>query len=93
MASLANIKSHLAELEDQKSKLEVEFRKANQRLKISLGGLGIGVLLLRLSLWVGISVIVIAGIAAIVYAVKQASFHDKLESLETEIHKLEISMA
>ena len=92
MASLVNMKSHLAELEDQKSRLEVEFQKANRLLKMTLLGIGIGVLLLRLSLWLGISVIIIAGIAAIIYAVKQASFHDKLETLETEIHKLEISM-
>jgi hypothetical protein len=93
MSSLANMKSQLAELEDQKSKLEAGVQKANQRLKISLLGLGVGVLLLRLSLWVGVAIIVIAVIAAIVFAVQQASFHDKLEALESEIHRLEISMA
>jgi hypothetical protein len=36
---------------------------------------------------------VIAGIMAIFFFTRQTSFHDKLESLETEIHKLEISMA
>lgn len=93
MASLANIKSHLAELENQKNKIEAEFQQANRRLKMSLMGLGIGLILLRLSWWAGVAVVAIAIIAAIVFSVRQVSFHDKLETLETEIHKLEISMA
>jgi cell division protein FtsB len=60
---------------------------------MSLWGLGIGVILLRLSLWLGFSVIAIAGGIAVFYFVKQTSYHDKLENLESEIHKLEISMA
>lgn len=92
MASLTNMKSHLTELENQKIKLEADIRNANQRLRMSLLGFGAGVILLRLSLWLGIAVIAIAGILAIFYFVKQTSIHDKLENLESEIHKLEISM-
>lgn len=93
MASMANMKLQLAELENQKSKLEAEIQKANQRLKMGLWVLAIGAVLFRLSLWLSVSVMLIAGIVAIFYFVKQTSFHDKLETLESEIHKLEISMA
>ena len=93
MSSLANMKSQLTELENQKSRLETEIQRANQRLKLSLWGLGIGVLLLPLSLFVGIPVSVLAIIVAVFYSAKKSSFQDKLETLESEIHKLEISMA
>jgi hypothetical protein len=92
MVSLANMKSQLAELETQKNKLEAEIQKANQRLRMALWGIAIGALFFRLSLWLSISIMLIAGIVAIFYFSKQTSFHDKLESLETEIHRLEISM-
>jgi hypothetical protein len=92
MVSLADMKSHLTELENQKSKLETEIQKAGKRLKMSLWGIGIGILLLPLY-WSGVPILVIAGIMAIFYSVKQTNSRDKLESLESEIHKLEISMA
>ena len=60
MVSLANMKSQLTELENQKTKLETEIQTANQRLKLSLWGLGIGVLLLPLALYVGVPFVVIA---------------------------------
>lgn len=93
MVSPGEMKTHLAELENQKSKLEAEIQKANQRLRIGLLGLAVGAVFFRLSLWLSISVMLIAGFIAIFYFVKQTSFHDKLETLEAEIHKLEISMA
>ena len=93
MASLANMKTQLTELENQKSRLEAEIQQANQRLRMALWGIAIGAVFFRLSLWLSISVMVIAGIIAIFYFVKQTNFHDKLEALESEIHKLEISMA
>lgn len=92
MVSLAEMKSQLVELEGEKNKLQEAFQKAHQRFKMSLWGIGIGVVLLPLY-WSGIPVLVIAGIMAIFYAAKKSSFEDKLENLETEIHKLEISMA
>ena len=92
MASLANMKTQLTELENQKSRLEAEIQQANQRLRMALWGVAIGAVFFRLSLWLSISVMVIAGIVAIFYFIKQTTFHDQLESLETEIHKLEISM-
>jgi hypothetical protein len=93
MASLANMKSQLTELENRKDKLEEEIRKASQRLRLSLWGLGIGILLLPLALYVGLPILGIAIIVAIFYSAKISSIHDKLETLESEIHKLEISMA
>ena len=46
MVSLAEMKSQLVELEDKKNKLQEEFQKASQRFKMSLWGIGIGVVLL-----------------------------------------------
>ena len=92
METPGEMKSHLEELEDQKNKLEEEIQKANRRFKLSLWGIGIGILLLPLY-WSGVPIFVIAGIMAIVYSIRKAGCQDKLENLETEIHKLEISMA
>ena len=92
MVSLAEMKSHLDELENQKQKLVEAKQKAGQWLKMSLWGIGIGVILLPVY-WSGVPVLLIAGIMALVFYIKQSSCQDKLENLETEIHKLEISMA
>ena len=92
MTSLADMKSHLAELEDQKQKLNAAVLKAKKRIKMSLWGIGVGIILLPLY-WSGVPVLLIAGVMALFYSVKQTSYQDKLETLETEIHKLEISMA
>jgi hypothetical protein len=93
MESLGEKKSHLEELESQKFRLEEQVREVNRRLKMSLIGTGVGILLVPLFWLVGVPVIVVAGITALVYFGQQTRFKDKLESLETEIHKLEISMA
>jgi hypothetical protein len=92
MSTQAEMKSQLQQLEAQKRKLEDEILKSSQGFKMSLWGIGIGVILLPLY-WSGIPVILIAGIAAIYYSVKRTTCEDKLGNLETEIHKLEISMA
>jgi hypothetical protein len=92
MVSLAEMKSHLDELENQKRKFEEAKLKAGQRLKMSLWGILAGVILLPVY-WSGVPVLLIAGIMALVFYIKQSSYQDKLENLETEIHKLEISMA
>jgi hypothetical protein len=41
----------------------------------------------------GIPVLLVAGGMAIYYSAKKTNYEDKLETLESEIHKLEISMA
>ena len=92
MVSLAEMKSHLDELENQKRKFEDAKSKAGQRFKMSLWGILAGVILLPVY-WSGVPVLLIAGIMALVFYVKQSSYQDKLENLESEIHKLEISMA
>ena len=92
MTSLAEMKSQLDELEDQKQKLNTAILKANKRIKMSMWGIGIGIILLPLY-WSGVPVLVVAGVTALYYFGKQAGYQDKLETLETEIHKLEISMA
>ena len=92
MVSLAEMKSHLDELENQKRKLEDAKLKAGRRLKMSLWGIVVGVILLPVY-WSGVPVLLIAGIMTLVFYIKQSSCQDKLENLETEIHKLEISMA
>lgn len=93
MVSLADMKAHLVALENQKSEHEIEIQKANQRLKWSVWGIAIGVLLLPLVIFAGIPVLLIAGIMVVYYSIKKSNLEDKLETLETEIHKLEISMA
>lgn len=92
MISIAEMKSHLDELENQKQKLQDAKLKAGQRLKMSLWGIGVGVILLPVY-WSGVPVLLIAGIMALVFYIKQSTYQDKLENLESEIHKLEISMA
>jgi len=92
MTSLADMKSHLDELEDQKQKLNAAILQAKKRLKMSLWGIGVGIVLLPLY-WSGAPVILIAGVVALFYSVKQTSYQDKMDTLEAEIHKLEISMA
>ena len=91
MTSLSEMKTHLGELEDQKEKLNDAISKANQRFKISLWGIGLGILLLPLY-WSGVPVLLIAGITALFYSGKRAGYQDKLESVKTEIHELETCM-
>lgn len=93
MVSPGEMKSNLIELEEEKKKFQEEIRKANQRFKWSLGGIPIGVLLLPFVIFAGIPVLLVAGGMAIYYSAKKTNYEDKLETLETEIHKLEISMA
>jgi hypothetical protein len=92
MSTQAEMKAHLGELEEQKRKLEDALEKASQRFKMSLWGIGIGIILLPLY-WSGVPVLLIAGAAALFYSAQRSSSQDKLNSLKTEIHKLEISMA
>lgn len=92
MTTLAEMKSHLDELEDRKKKLEDAIETANQRYKMSLWGILIGVILLPLY-WSGIPILLIAGAAALYFSAKRSSSQDKLSTVETEIHQLEISMA
>jgi hypothetical protein len=92
MATPSEMKSQLEQLEDQKRRLEDAIKKASQRFKWCLWGIGIGVVLLPLY-WSGIPVLLVAGAGAIYYSAKRAISQDKLGALETEIHKLEISMA
>ena len=92
MATPSEMRSHLDQLEDQKKQLEDVITKASQRFKMSLWGIGVGVILLPLY-WSGIPVIVIAGVGAIYYSAKRSISQNKLDALESEIHKLEISMA
>lgn len=93
MVSPGEMKSHLIELEEEKNKFQEEIKKASQRFKWSLGGVAIGVLLLPLLLIAGIPVVLLAGGAAVYYVAKKTNYEDKLEAVESEIHKLEISMA
>ena len=92
MVSLAEMKSQLVKLEERKRELEDAIEKAGQRFKMSLWGIVIGIVLLPLY-WSGIPVLLVAGTAALFYSAKRSSSEDKLSALETEIHKLEISMA
>lgn len=93
MVSPATIKSQLVQLQDERNKLQKESRKASQRFKLSLGGIALGILLLPFAFLAGVPVALIAGFLAVFYSVKKSSSDDRLENVESEIHKLEISMA
>jgi hypothetical protein len=86
------MKTHLDELENQKRQFEVAIEKAGQRFKWCLLGVGIGVILIPLY-GVGIPVLLGSGAGVIYYTIKRSRSQDRLGDLETEIHKLEISMA
>jgi len=92
MSTQAELKSQLDELEKQKKQLEDTIETASQRFKWGLWGIGIGVILIPLY-WLGIPVLLISGATVLYYSIKRSSSQDKLGDLETEIHKLEISMA
>ena len=92
MATPSEMKTHLEQLEDQKRQLETAIELANKRYKMSLWGIGIGVILLPFY-WSGILVLLVAGGAALYYSARRSVSQDKLGTLESEIHKLEISMA
>lgn len=92
MSTQAEMKSHLDELETQKKQLVDTIEMASQRFKWGLWGIGIGVILIPLY-GVGIPVLLISVATVIYYSIKRSSSQDKLDDLETEIHKLEISMA
>lgn len=92
MSTQAEMKSHLDELEMQKKQLLDTVEMAGQRFKWGLWGIVIGIILIPLY-GVGIPVLIVAGVAVLYYSIKRSSSQDKLDDLETEIHKLEISMA
>ena len=92
MSTQAEMKSHLDELEIRKKQLVDIIEKASQRFKWGLWGIGIGVILIPLY-GVGIPVLVVSIATVLYYSIRRSSSLDKLGDLETEIHKLEISMA
>jgi hypothetical protein len=92
MSTQAELKSHLDELEKQKKQLEDAIEMASQRFKWGLWGIAIGVILIPLY-WLGIPVLLISGATVLYYSIKRSSSQDKLGDVETEIHRLEISMA
>ena len=92
MSTQAELKSHLDELEKQKKQLEDAIEMANQRFKWGLWGIAIGMILIPLY-WLGIPVLLISGATVLYYSIKRSSSQDKLGDVETEIHRLEISMA
>jgi len=92
MSTQAEMKLRLDELEKQKSQLDDAIELASQRFKWGLWGIGIGVILIPLY-GIGIPVLLVSGAAALYYSIKRSSSQDKLGDIETEIHKLEISMA
>jgi len=92
MSTQAEMKSHLDELEIQKKQLIDTIERASQRFKWGLWGIGIGAILIPLY-GVGIPVLLVSAAGVLYYSIKRSSSQDKLGDLESEIHKLEISMA
>ena len=92
MSTQTEMKSRLDELEKHKRQLENAIETTSHRFKWGLWGIGIGVILIPLY-GLGIPVLLVSGAAALYYSIKRSSNQDKLSDLESEIHKLEISMA
>ena len=92
MSTQAEMKLRLDELEVQKKQFEDTIEKASQRFKWGLWGIGIGAILIPLY-GAGVPVLLLSIATVLYYSIKRSSSQDKLGDLETEIHKLEISMA
>jgi hypothetical protein len=87
MNSVAKMKSQLTELEEQRTKLGIEMGTTGNRFKLALAGTLVGAVL---SVLYGLGfILLIAGVVtALIYGVQQAKNRDKMEEIESEIHKL-----
>jgi len=92
MNSLADMKIKIVELEDQKKKLETEISKADKQYKFGLWAVLVGVFLIPLY-GIGFIPVIVGGFMALVNIAKRAKCRDELENLESQIHKLNLSMA
>jgi hypothetical protein len=92
MDSLAKMKAQMLELEGRKKELEADIQKADRYYKIGLWGAVIGIPLIALY-GTGLILVLGGGLMALINSGKRASFKDRLENIEVEIHRLKISMA
>ena len=92
MNSLADKKILIVVLEGQKSKLETEINKASQQYKLGLWGVLIGIFLIPIY-GIGVVPLIAGGLVALINANKRAKYRDELENLESQIYKLNSSMA
>lgn len=91
MNTLAKMKAELEQLEAQKKKLKVDIFEWGKRFKLCLWLMGGGVALLPLY-GSGVVMILAGGAMAIIVNEKRARLQDKLNEVETQITRLEISM-
>ena len=92
MNSLADKKILIVVLEGQKSKLETGINKASQQYKLGLWGVLIGIFLIPIY-GIGVVPLIAGGLVALINANKRAKYRDELENLESQIYKLNSSMA
>jgi|GEM_PF-6787928 len=91
MTSLAKMKAELVELEAQKKRLKIDIVRKDKRFKLCLWLAGGGVALLPLY-GSGIIMILAGGIMAMIVSEQRTRLKDRLEEVDTQITKLELSM-
>ncbi len=92
MNSLADKKIQVVVLEGQKNKLATEINKASRQYKLGLWGVFIGIFLIPIY-GIGVVLLIAGGLVALINANKRAKYRDELENLESQIYKLNSSMA
>jgi len=92
MASLAQMKVHMQEMEDQKKKVEKRFEDASRQYKVGLWGVLIGIFLIPLY-GIGLLLVIAGGLAALTNHSKRASAKKELGELELRIHSLRLDVA
>jgi hypothetical protein len=92
MASLAETKVHLQDLQDQRPKIEKQLEDANRQYKIGLWGVLIGIFLIPL-FGIGILLILAGGLAALTNRIKRSTSQSKLSEMEDQIRQLRLEIA
>ena len=92
MASLAEMKVQLQDLQDQRPKIEKQLEDANRQHKIGLWGVLIGIFLIPLY-GIGILLILAGGLAALTNRSKRSTSQSKLSEMEDQIRQLRLEIA
>ncbi len=92
MASLAEMKVELHDLEDKKSKVEKQLEDANRQYKIGMWGVFIGIFLIPLY-GIGLLLILAGGLAAFTNRSKKGKLCTEIEEIEANIRELRVKIA
>ena len=92
MASLAEMKVELHDLEDKKVKVEKQVEDANRQYKIGMWGVLIGIFLIPLY-GLGLLLVLAGGLAAVTNRGKKGKLGTEIEDMEANIRELRIKIA